>query len=91
MRADAPPHGHLFLAGDACRKGDVNEALRRLDICQPLFEALDMKLFSSLALRQTCLLSGDADGVDKYGAEMQHLGVVNPQTWIDVYAPGFSD
>lgn len=90
-RADAPPHGHLFLAGEAARKGDSDEAMHHLSICQPLFQSLNMRLFSSLALRQQCQLSGDIAGVEHFDEEMRKLGVAAPASWIQVYAPGFSD
>lgn len=80
----------LLRAGIEMRRGQKNAAVRRLEVAEQRFGALDMNLHRAVAQRRLGELAGGSEGEARIAASeawMRSEGIRNPERLAYAYAP----
>jgi serine/threonine protein kinase len=89
-RPDARAYAHLINASIARHAGQLDAAMRELCSAIEVCEAAHMRNFSIYARRNLGLLTRGPAGeklVADADAAMRAMGILQPERWVDVYAP----
>jgi hypothetical protein len=87
--AHAKPRAHLVGAAIARARGQETRARELLARAAADLEAVDMRMFAAAARHELGRITGDATLLDSAAAAMRAEGIVRPERFAALLAPGF--